>query len=120
MRIGFRRQQSILHLRCTGFLVTAGYRDGIWASIAAVVGLAIAALMVFAIHPNSSGGQVGWHAGLLPGSIVGAILASAVESYLPRAQSIVYLLSLIAFSFLWYFFIAFVVVKIIRASARKP
>ncbi len=100
--------------------MTAGSRDGMWASIAAVVGLAIAALTVFVIHPSSSGGQIGWYTGLLPGSIMGAILAGAVQNYLPRVQSTVYLLSLIAFSFLWYFAIAFVVVKIVRALARKP
>jgi len=94
-------------------------RDAMWASIAALAGVAIAALAVFATHPSSSG-QVGWYTGLLPGSIAGAILAGAVQDYLPRAQSVIYLVSLIAFSFLWYFAVAFVVLKIVRALARKP
>ena len=108
-----------MDLLAAGLPMTAGARDGMWASIAALVGLAIAALTVFAIHPSSSGAQIGWYAGLLPGSMAGAILAGAVQDYWPRAQSVVYLLSVIAFSFLWYFAVAFVVVKIVRALARK-
>lgn len=93
--------------------MSAGLRDWMWASVAAAVGLGIAALTVWVFHP----GQVGWYAGLLPGSIVGTLLAGAIETYLPRAQAIVYLLSLVVFSFLWYLVIAFLVVKIVRAFA---
>jgi hypothetical protein len=96
-------------------------RDWMWASIAAALMLAVAALTVFFIHPGTRPEQVVWYAGLLPGSIVGAMLSSTVESSVPRAQWIVYQLSLIVFSFLWYWVIAFVVVKIVRALrlARK-
>jgi hypothetical protein len=68
---------------------------------------------VFVIHP----GQIGWYAGLLRGSIVGTPLAGAVQMYLPGAQSIVYLFSMVVFSFLWYLVIAFLAVKIVRALA---
>ena len=54
------------------------------------------------------------------GSVVGAIGAGAVQDDLARVQSTGYLLSLIAFGFLWYFAIAFVVLEIVRAFARKP
>jgi len=95
--------------------MTQGSRDWIWALVVAALLLGIAALIVLVMHPD--GGQVGWYTGLLPGSIAGAILAGAVQSDLPRAQSLVYLLSLIAVSFLWYVVIGFIVVKIVRAFA---
>jgi uncharacterized membrane protein YfcA len=96
-------------------------RDWLWASIAAALMLAVAALTVFFIHPGTQQEQVVWYAGLLPGSIVGAMLSSTVQSSVPWAQRIVYQLSLIVFSFLWYWVIAFVVVKIVRGLrlARK-
>lgn len=89
--------------------------------IAAAVLLGIAALVVFVIHPGASQGQVGWYAALLPGSIVGAMPVSVVQNHMPQAQSIVYLLSLVVFSFLWYLAMALVVTKIVRAFvlARK-
>jgi len=99
--------------------MTDGSRDWMWASLAGAGLLGIALLIVFVIHPGASNGQVGWYMGLLPGSIVGAILTGAVESYLPRAQSIVYLLSLLVASFLWYVAIAFVIVKVVRATGLR-
>jgi hypothetical protein len=96
-------------------------RNWLWAGIAAALMLAVAALTVFVIHPGARQEQVVWYAGLLPGSIVGVMLSPTVPSFMPRAQWVVYQFSLIVFSFLWYWVIALVVVKIVRALrlARK-
>jgi len=89
-------------------------RDWFTALIAAVLMLGAALLIVFGLHPGGSQAQVGWYAGLLPGSIVGAMLTGIA----PQAQRSVYLSSLAIFSFLWYFVIAYVVVRLVRGLAR--
>lgn len=93
-----------------------GLGDWAWALIAAVVLLGAAALVVFVLHPGGS--QVGWYAGLLPGSIVAALLGSLVEGVLPHAQQIAYIGLTLVFSFLWYFIIAYIVVKVVRAAGE--
>lgn len=90
-----------------------GLADWAWAFIAAIVLLGAAAVVVFILHPGGS--QVGWYAGLLPGSIVAALLGSLVESILPHAQRAAYLGITLVVSFLCYFIAAFIVVKIVRA-----
>ena len=96
-----------------------GLGDWAWACIAATVLLGAAALLVFVIHPGGQQGQVGWYAGLLPGSTVGAVLVSFVQDFIPHAQRIAYLCISLVFSFLWYFAIAYIVIKIVRAAGAK-
>jgi hypothetical protein len=88
------------------------------AGLAAAVLLGLAALLVFVVHPGGPSAQVGWYAGLLPGSIVAALLGSLVEGLLPHGQRIAYIGLTLVFSFLWYFIIAFIVVKVVRAAGQ--
>lgn len=94
-----------------------GLGDWAWASFAAVVLLGAAAVVVFVLHPGGAQGQTGWYAGLLPGSIVGAMLVGVVQDLMPHAQRTAYLCFLTVFSFLWYFVIAYIVIKIGRLAA---
>jgi len=99
--------------------MTRGPGDWAWACIAAAVLLGAAALLVFVIHPGGPQGQVGWYAGLLPGSVVAAVLGGIVQDVLPQAQRAAYLCVSLVFSFLWYFAIAYIVIKIVRAAGAK-
>jgi len=94
-----------------------GLGDWAWACIVAIVLLGAAAAIVFLLHPGTGQGQIGWTAGLLPGSLVGAMLLGVVQDLMPHAQRAGYLAVTIVFSFLWYFLIAYVVVKISRTAA---
>lgn len=93
-----------------------GLADWAWACIAAAVLLGAAALIVFVLHPGGAQGQVGWYAGLLPGSIVAAMLIGVVQGLMPHAQRAGYMALLLFFSFLWYFVIALVAIKVVRLA----
>lgn len=97
--------------------MNGGLGDWAWASIAAVVLLGAAAVIVFVLHPGGTPGQTVPYAGLLPGSIVGAMLMGVAQDLMPHAQRAAYLCFLIVFSFLWYFVIAYIVMKIGRLAA---
>jgi len=92
-----------------------GIADWAWAFVAAIVLLAAAAIVVFVLHPGGS--QVGWYAGLLPGSIVAALLGDFVQNLAPHFQRTIYMAETLAISFLCYFLVAFIVIKIVRAAA---
>jgi len=94
-----------------------GMGDWAWALSAAIVLLGAAAAVIFLLHPGGAQGQMAWTTGLLPGSIVGAMLLGVVQDLMPHAQRAGYLAVTVVFSFLWYFLIAYVVIKIATAAA---
>ena len=94
-----------------------GLGDSAKAVIAALILLGAAAVLVFVIHPGGSHGQVGWYAGLLPGSVVATFLMDFVQDLVPQAQRLAYLALTLVFSFLWYFLLAYIVIKVVRAAA---
>lgn len=95
-----------------------GIDDWLRACLAAAVLLGAAALLVFLAHPGGSPVQVGWYTGLLPGSVVAALLGGFVQDLFPHAQRIAYFSLMLVISFLWYFVIAYIVLKIVRAASQ--
>lgn len=98
-----------------------GVGDWAWAFVAAVLLLGAAAFTVFMLHPGGAQAQAGWYAGLLPGSIVAAMFTGVIQDVMPHAQRAGFMALLLVFSFLWYFVIAYIVIKVVRlaAGARK-
>lgn len=97
--------------------VNRGAGDWAWACIAAALLLGVAAFVVFVVHPGGPQGQVAWYGALLPGSFVGVVVLSYIQGFIPHAQRIAYLCLMVLFSFLWYFLIAYIVIKIVRMAA---
>jgi hypothetical protein len=98
----------------TGILGRARFDDWMWAFIAALGLLAIAAFIILVIHPGGFEGQVGWAFALMPGMPVGLILADRVYKFAPSADRIVLWSSAIGITFLWYFAISYAVIKTYR------
>jgi hypothetical protein len=88
------------------------------ACLAATALLGIALFIVFAIHPGGFEGQIGWFFGLVPGALVGAILADMVYKVVPSLERVVQWFSIIGVSFLWYFVISYAAIKTCRWAAR--
>ena len=84
------------------------------ACVAAFALLGVAVFVVFVIHPGGFEGQIGWFLDLLPGAIVGEILADAVSKTVPRVERIVYWCSILSISFLWYFALSYAVIRTYR------
>jgi len=95
-----------------------GMSDWLRAALAAAVLLGMAALLVFVVHAGGPSAQVGWYAGLLPGLVVAALLGIVVEGLFPHGQWIAYIGLTLVFSFLWYFIIAYIVLKVVRAAGQ--
>ena len=96
----------------------APFADWISASIAASGLLAIAAFVIFVIHPGGFEGQIGWAFALMPGMPAGLILADGVYKVAPSADRIVLWSSALGITFLWYFAISYSVLKIYRLLVR--
>jgi uncharacterized membrane protein len=96
--------------------MSAKFSDWKLACIPALGLLGIAAFILFVIHPGGFEGQIGWFLGLLPGAMLAAIAADQVHT--PTLEPIVYWGCLIGVSFLWYFVISYVAIKIGRLVFR--
>ena len=86
--------------------------DWKYATFAALVLLGAAAFIVFVIHLGGFEGQIAWFFGLLPGAIIGAIVADRFTSTSFLLSSITYWAFVLCISLLWYFAISYAVIKI--------
>jgi hypothetical protein len=88
------------------------------ACLAGIILLILAAFAVFVIHPGGFEGQIGWAFGLLPGAMLGAYLGDLIYKSHPALEPIVFWTLIIAGSFLWYFSISYLTIKIGRPVSR--
>lgn len=93
--------------------------DWKWACVAAFALLGAAVFVVVVIHPGGFEGQIGWFLDLLPGAIVGEILADTAHKILPRVERIFYWCSILSISFLWYFALSYAAIKAYRFVIRS-
>ena len=89
--------------------------DRKWACIAAAVLLGLATAVVFGFHPGGFETQIFWYFVLLPGTIIAGPVADYVYRLAPKAEHVADLSFTLGFSFLWYWSISFIVLKIRRA-----
>jgi len=99
--------------------VIARSADWKCACVAALALLGAAFFVVFVIHPGGFEGQMGWFLDLLPGAIVGEILADTASKIVPWLERIVYWCSILSISFLWYFALSYAAIKAYRFVIRS-
>ena len=91
--------------------------DCLRASVAALGLIAVAALILFVIHPGGFEGQIAWFFGLMPGAFVAAILGDHLHKMNPLLDTILHWPCLLGVSFLWYLALSLVALKIYRSRA---
>ena len=96
-------------------LADTDWKKAGWAGLAL---LGIAASIIFGIHPGGFESRIGWYLGLLPGVFVDVFLPHPFPVATPHLATLVFWALVFVLSFLWYFGIAFAVIKAGRLLAR--
>ena len=85
------------------------------------VGLALlgaAGFIIFGLHPGGFESQIGWFLDLLPGAYIGAILPHPLFESSSFLSDLSFRILSFVLSFLWYFGIAYAVIKVGRFVIR--
>jgi len=97
------------------------WSDWTRACLAAPVLLGLASLIVFEI-PHGFEEQVGWYMVLLPGAFIAAPFSDTIARVFPHGESIVFLVVLACFNFVWYFVLSYTAILVYRflsGTSRK-
>jgi len=92
--------------------------DGKLACVAAACLIAIAAFVLFVIHPGGFETGIGWLLILLPGAFVGYPLSDHLYRLAPHAAPIVFWALIVGISFLWYWGISYAIIKLVGTVVR--
>ena len=94
-----------------------------WALASALFLLLSAAFVTYVIRPGGFEGQIVWGFALMPGVIVGAIVADRAHKIWPIAEPLFFWSLTIGVTLIWYFALSYFAVKIFRfwgRVARRP
>jgi hypothetical protein len=92
--------------------------DDVSAAFAAIVLLALAAFIALWIHPDPRG-QATWFFALLPGAYAAPAFLDVEWRLFHRAGPEVMWATVMLFSFVWYFIVAYAVVKVYRLAKSR-
>jgi hypothetical protein len=92
-------------------------RDGVWACVSASVLAAAALFVVLVLRPGGFEGQIGWFLTLLPGAIAGVPVSDRLYKMSSSLSAIGLWTTTVSLSFLWYFVLSYLAIKIYRAAA---
>jgi hypothetical protein len=93
--------------------------DKKWACVGALCLLGIAAFIMFAVRPGGFETAIGRFFLLLPGSIPAYVVSDRVYRLAPKVEPVVYWTLIIGLSFVWYWGISYVVIKIFRGRSIR-
>jgi hypothetical protein len=98
--------------------VNPRFSDSVWACASGASLVGIAAFVMFVIRPGGFESAIGWFFVLLPGAIPASLVSDRVYKSAPNAERVIYWALIIGVSFVWYWGLSVLTIKIFRTLVR--